>query len=164
MNESLQYYYHFTQPLNTAVSLLCSFPKPGSSLSFRCPRCWFHWPEMLTILALSLQRSARGHRESMSCLPKEDWLLFRCLAWSLAWFLLARSTLVCFTILLHFQLSKHQENLPFVNFQRHRELSLWKKGQGDHLRGCDKIVLGIWKEYRQVWQQGWAMWCTHSGS
>lgn len=97
---------------------------------------------MLTTLARSLRRSARGHRESMSCLPKGDRLLFCCLACSLARFPLARSTLVCFTILPHFQLSKHQEDLPFINFQRHGGLSLCKKGEGTILEMVIKLFLG----------------------
>lgn len=42
INESLQCYYHFLQSKNSVVSLFCSLPKQGGSLSISCCWSWFH--------------------------------------------------------------------------------------------------------------------------
>lgn len=85
INEHIQYCYHLALPRNTAVSLLCSFPKLQGVLwmsvvtdtDFTGQRRWLLW-----LFPSGGQPEVK--RGSMSCLPKED-LLFCPLAWSLSW-------------------------------------------------------------------------------
>lgn len=158
INKSLQYYYHFALPRSVIALLL---PKA---------REFSEHPLLLMLISLARDADYFGFSpqkvsqrlQGYSCpvYPKRT-------SCSVPWHdhfhsylrgrpcvVLARRTPVNFTTFSYCQLWEHQQDLPFSNFERDGDPTLWKGGEESVLETVAKMISGSKKNTNKAGNKG----------